>query len=87
MDVQLMAFGKKEFFSLVVLDLITSVPLAWGLECEQSVLGVGGVFEDGGSSPGDSATKLRPSGAWFPLRYGGLEEDMATWDNWQRKTS
>ena len=33
----------------------TYVPMAWGEKYEQSMLGVGGVFDDGGSSPVDSA--------------------------------
>ena len=58
--------GKKEFFSLVVLDVKLLYLRPEG-RSEQSMLGVGGVFEDGGSSPVDSAVVDTPQrGQWSP---------------------
>ena len=61
-----MAGGKKVFYS-GGLGFNTSVPPAWGQKCEQTVLGVGGVFEGGGISPVDSAVvDVLQRGQWTP---------------------
>ena len=45
----------------------TYVPTAWGEKCDQSMLGVGGIFDDGNSSPVDSAViDALQRGDWSP---------------------